>query len=257
MTRLRLILVVWAAFSQIAQVRAADNPVEAIHDLTLQWTGLEHQKDVLESNWRNDKPVLEQQLALLERETRELNLLLEASAQEQGAVEQKRLELLEEQTRFEQEQAAMERGLGQATLELRTLHPQLPPPLLAAWEEKLPSLDDPLLTASEKLQVVLELLSQLDDFQQKITLHETVMTLADGQDYLVQQVYLGLSHGWYITADQRFAAAGTATPDGWVWQEVDDAAAINQVIAILERRSNPVLVEIPLRLSAPVTQGGN
>ena len=48
----------------------ADDPVEDIHQLTLQWTGLEHQKDLLRKNWRGDKPVLEQQLSLLERETR-------------------------------------------------------------------------------------------------------------------------------------------------------------------------------------------
>ena len=71
-------------------------------------------------------------------------------------------------------------------------------------------MEDPLLTGSEKLQLVLNLLSQLDDFQQKVTLHETVMTLADGQEYLVKQVFLGLSHGWYVTADRGHAAAGIA-----------------------------------------------
>lgn len=39
---------------------AADDPVEDIHNLTLQWTGLEHQKDMLRKNWRGDKPILEQ-----------------------------------------------------------------------------------------------------------------------------------------------------------------------------------------------------
>ena len=74
---------------------AADDPVEDIHQLTLQWTGLEHQKDLLRKNWRRDKPVLEQQLSLLERETRDLNRFLKESAQEQDEVEQRRLELLE------------------------------------------------------------------------------------------------------------------------------------------------------------------
>jgi hypothetical protein len=127
--------------------------------------------------------------------------------------------------------------------------------LFDAWEQDLPRLDDVLLTASEKLQVVLELLGELDDFQQKITVHETVMTLGDGQEYLVKQVYLGLSHGWYVTADQQYAAAGSATIDGWQWTAVDEGSAISRIAAILERRENPVLVSIPVQLNLPA--GGN
>ena len=235
---------------------AFDDPVTDIHQLTLQWTGLEHQKDLLRKNWRRDKPVLEQQLSLLERETRELNQFLKESKQEQDEVEQRRLELLEQQTRLEQGQAALERSLRQAVIRLKALHVQLPPPLREGWEEELPSLENPLLTSSEKLQLVLNLLGQLDDFQQKVTLHETVMTLADGQEYLVKQVFLGLSHGWYVTADQSHAAAGMANPDGWKWIPVSDGERIARIIAILERHMNPELITIPLRLNARAT-GGN
>ena len=229
---------------------AVDDPVEDIHQLTLQWTGLEHQSDLLRKNWRGDKPVLEQQLSLLERETQELNQFLKESAQEQDEVEQRRLELLEQQTRLEKEQAALERSLRQASVRLKALHAQLPPPLKEGWEEELPRLEDLLLTSSEKLQLVLNLLGQLDDFQQKVTLNETVMTLADGQEYLVKQVFLGLSHGWYVTADQGHAAAGIADPDGWQWTPVTDGERIAQIIAILERRVNPELITIPLQLNA-------
>ena len=52
------------------------------------------------------------------------------------------------------------------------------------------------------------------------------MTLSDGQEHVVKQVYLGLSHGWYVTADQSFAAAGKPGPDGWLWTPVTDAAPI-------------------------------
>jgi hypothetical protein len=235
---------------------AADDPVEDVHQLTLQWTGLEHQKDLLQKNWRRDKPVLEQQLSLLERETQELNRFLKESAQEQDEVEQRRLELLEQQTRLEQEQAALERSLRQAVVRLKALHLQLPPPLVEGWEKELPRLEESLLTSSEKLQLVLNLLGQLDDFEQKVTLHETVMTLADGQEYLVKQVFLGLSHGWYVTADQSHAAAGMADPDGWQWTPVTDGERIAQIIAILERRMNPELITIPLELNVQAT-GGN
>lgn len=229
---------------------AADDVVRTLNDLTLQWTGLEHQKDQLQADWRRDRPILEQQLALLERETAELEALLEQSAQQQDEVEETRLELLREQTRFEQEQAAMERALGRAGERLRALYPQLPPPLMRAWERELPRQDEPSLSLSERLQKVLELLGELDDFQRKLTLDQSVMTLPDGRDYRVEAVYLGVSHGWYVSADGRFAAAGIATPEGWRWTPSPDGPAISRVIAILERRENAELVTLPLRLRA-------
>ena len=230
---------------------AQDDPVRAIDALALQWTGLEQQRHRLEADWRTQKPLLEQRLALLEREAAELSALLEASSREQGEVEEQRLELLEVQTRLEREQDALQRTLNQAATTLRALHPQLPPPLVAAWDSALPRLDDSLATATEKLQVVLELLGQLDDFARRITLHETVMTLGDGRDYAVEQVFLGVSHGWYVSADQRLAGAGRAGPDGWQWTPFDDGRAVARIVAILERRADPALVSILLELGAP------
>jgi hypothetical protein len=234
-----------------------DDPSRQIDALTLQWTSLERQRVELEANWRTDRPLLEQQLFLLERESSELSEFLQATAARQDEVDARRLELLERQTRLEQEQSVLEDELARATGVLRALHTQLPPPLVDAWDEGLSSLDSPLLTATEKLQRVLELLGQLDDFQQRVSLHEAVMRMGDGRDYEVRQVYLGLSHGWYVTADGRFAAAGTADPGGWRWTAVSDAPLIAQIIDILERRRAPELVSIPLRLNARLTGGGD
>lgn len=231
---------------------AAEDALSDIHELTLQWTRVEHQKDQLEANWRRDKPVLEQQLALFEREARELEAVVAESSQEQDAVEQRRLDLLQEQTRLEQEQSAVESTLVQALARLHSLHPQLPPPLNEAWNAELPRLDDPLLTTSEKLRLALELLRQIDDFTRIISLHETAMTLDDGQDYLVRQVYLGLSHGWYVSSDGRFAASGMTGANGWEWTPGADPDAIARIIAIVEQSRTPELVSIPLRLHAPL-----
>ncbi len=229
---------------------SADDPVNDIHQLTMQWTRLERQKDLLRTNWHRDKPVLEQQLSLLERETQELNQFLKESSQEKDEVEKRRLELLEKQTNLEQEQEVLERSLKQANMQLKALHIQLPPPLFEGWGKDLPRLEDPLLTGSEKLQLVINLLRQLDDFQQKVTLNEIIMTLDDGKEYLVKQVFLGLSHGWYITADKRYAAAGMPNPDGWKWIPAENGEQISRIIAILERRTDPELVTIPLKLNS-------
>ena len=80
------ILVLLAALTLPSSAQDAD-PVAEVDELTQQWTSLEHQKDVLRADWRTQKPVLEQQLKLIERETAELTALLETTAAQRDEVE--------------------------------------------------------------------------------------------------------------------------------------------------------------------------
>jgi hypothetical protein len=164
--------------------------------------------------------------------------------------------MLEEQTRLEGDAAALEASLAQASLELHSLESDLPPPLAETWAEDLARLDNPLETVTVRFQKLLELLGRLDDFDAKITLNEQVMTLADGRDRVVKQVYLGLSHGWYVTPDQSFAAAGRPGADGWSWTPVTDGAAIARIVGILEQSIDPDFVSIALELNEP-RRGGD
>ena len=245
------IIVLLAALAPPASAQDTD-PVREVDALTQQWTELEHQKDVLRADWRTQKPILEQQLRLIERETAELTALLETTAAQQGEVEQRRLELLTEQTELEQEAAALDASLAQASVVLHSLQRDLPPPLSAAWVDELARLDNTAETSTERFRKLIELLGQIEDFEAKITLNEVVMTLGDGQEHVVKQVYLGLSHGWYVTADERFAAAGKPGPDGWLWTPVDDAAPIANIVGILEQRLDPDFVSIALELAQPL-----
>lgn len=245
------IIVLLAALAAPTSAQDTD-PVREIDALTQQWTTLEHQKDVLRADWRTQKPVLEQQLRLIERETAELTALLETTAAQRDEVEQRRLELLTEQTKLEGEAAALDASLAQASLVLHSLQRDLPPPLAAAWTDELARLDNTVDTSTERFRKLIELLGQIEDFEVKITLNEVVMTLADGRDHVVKQVYLGLSHGWYVTADQSFAAAGKPGPDGWLWTPVTDAAPIATIVGILEQRLDADFVSIALELAAPL-----
>lgn len=245
-------IVAFPAFVPPSSAQEASDPIQQIDALTQQWTSLEHQKDELRAEWRGQKPILEQQLRLIEREIAELTTLLEATARQQNEVEQRRLEMLEEQTRLEEESAALDASVAQASLALHALQRDLPPPLAETWADELARLDNPVATATERFQKLLELLGRLDDFDAKVTLNEVVMTLGDGREHVVKQVYLGLSHGWYVTADQSFAAAGAPGPDGWVWTPAADAAPIARIVGILEQRVDPDFVSVAFELNEPL-----
>lgn len=230
---------------------AQDDPAGEIETLSLQWTSLERQRNLLESNWRDEQPVLEQQLALLEREREALSDFLEQTETAQDNVEERRLEILGQQSVLEQRQASLEQELEATVIQVQNLYRQLPPPMLSAWEERLPELQAEFLTTSERLQVLLEMLGDLDDFDRRLSLHEEVMTLQDGQEHLVSQVYLGLSHGWYVSANGLYAGAGHPGVNEWRWQSSNEPETISRVIAILERRRNAEFVALSIELSDP------
>src|SRR5688500_19102095 len=109
------ILVLLAALAAPAGAQDAD-PVREVDALTQQWTDLEHQKDLLRADWRTQKPVLEQQLRLLEREIAELTAFLETTAAQQNEVDRRRHEMLTEQTELEAGAAASDASLAQASV---------------------------------------------------------------------------------------------------------------------------------------------
>src|SRR6516165_4437516 len=151
----RLVVAIGLLVSGLPLALAADSAVEQVDALATQWTSLQRQQDALLSSWRQDKPVLEQQLDLLERESKSLSEVLEQSSKQQDQVEQRRLDLLRQQTQLEQEQGSLASSLGRIGAALHTLQPQLPPPLVAAFGKDLPKLDEPERSASEKLQTAL------------------------------------------------------------------------------------------------------
>ena len=238
-----LVLVVSAGLAQ-------EDRTQEVESLTLQWTNLERQRNLLQSNWRTEEPVLEQQLVLLDREREELSAFLEQTEVAQDEVEARRLELLDRQSQLEREQAALEIELTTAIAQLQGLYRQLPPPMVVAWSERLPELDADYLTTSERLQVLLEMLGGLDDFQRRISLQEAVMTLPNGEEHLVKQVYLGLAQGWYLSANGLYAGVGQPSAEGWQWIGLDEPEMVDRLIAVLERRRNAEFLSLPILLGA-------
>lgn len=239
-----------AFFVSCIGLSAEETLADDIEGLMLNWVGLERQQDVLKNNWSQQQPILQQQLFLLQKEQEELDALLESTADLQGEVERKRLELLEDQTSMEQTQLLVEQSLNQAVVNIGRIFPQLPPPMTEAWQGNLSKFQGGLLTTSERLQLIVDMYTQLDDFQKKITLREAILQLEDGSSFLVHQVYLGLSHGWYLSADGSQAAVGSSTPVGWQWKPSSNANLIAEFISILDGSQSPELLTLPISLSA-------
>lgn len=231
--------------------------IQEMQELVQRWVIIEQQETALIISWQRQEQILRQRLQLLEEEKRQLNEIVSLNITNTDDVTQRRLSLLELQNTMESDQVEMQQTLQTALGAINSLHPQLPPPLIKAWQERLNTLasetnNDDFANSNVQLQALLELLTQLQDFQQRINLNEDTITLANGSEILVKQLYLGLSHAWYVSADGEFSGYGQSKPEGWVWIEdtAVDANVVQQAITMLERNVDVQLVELPLILQA-------
>ncbi|TYK64982.1 DUF3450 family protein [Colwellia echini] len=220
-----------------------------IEDLTQQWLDIEKQSVQLQTNWQMQQPILRQQITLLNEEKSQLTKMLQVDNSSQAQVEVKRSELLQQQNELEQQQQQLTNQLIVLNKQLLNLNNLLPPPLTDAWQSEDQVLDaEP--TTSQQLQVSLAKLDKLNAFNQRISIHEKPLTAPNGNEILVKQFYLGLSSAWFTSANGEYRGWGQATDNGWQWyfDEQLSADAIQQAIAIFEKKQQADFVALPMVL---------
>lgn len=226
----------------------AETAIQSASALTTEWIQIENQHSRLLRDWAQTQEALEQQIRLLKAERELLQETLQANKGDRDEVAQAREELLAQQEQMEADQQRLQEVLESASVALRSLQPQLPPPLQQKWQEPMARLTGTSSSASEKLQALLALQGDFDAFNQRIALHTTTMSLSDGRDILADQIYLGVSQGWYISADGKHFGTGRPTPMGWRWQEQTDLdpAQLQRIVAILHAEDEAALTPVPV-----------
>tara|TARA_A100000171_G_scaffold40261_1_gene40447 strand:- start:14279 stop:15100 length:822 start_codon:yes stop_codon:yes gene_type:complete len=228
----------------------AQTPAE-IDQLTHQWLATERQISRLEADWLAQQPILEQRIDLLQAERDQLQDILAASDASQDDVDDRREALLAQQDELEAEQQELAQALDGLVARLGSIQPLLPDPVRAGWENEQAMLSaDP--ETSEQLQVALAQLSRLADFNTRISVQEAPMTVPDGSQVMVKQLYLGAGTAWFVSADGAYAGYGQPGIGGWQWSfdESVSATAIAEAIAIYERQQQAAFVRLPVILQS-------
>ncbi|HMY41006.1 MAG TPA: DUF3450 family protein [Marinagarivorans sp.] len=228
-----------------------------------QWLNLEMQKGAMQSNWNRSRDNLDQRFILLDAEQKRLKEVLSQRTVATGEVDQRRLELLQRQEKLEQEQAQLDAQLKKYLQKAQLIQPRLPPPLSAHWSEKLALLGQENASASERLEHLLGLFKQFDEFNQRVALHIGALDIPDAnahlQPILTSQIYLGASQGWYVSDDGKAYGYGRPTSTGWKWWHGAEAAkelgrplsaeAIARVRHILENPTTAEFISLPVKIS--------
>jgi hypothetical protein len=216
------------------------------------WLVLERQTTALKKNWRQTMPILKQRIKLLTAEKRLLNKQLNEQSSQKGTVENKREQLILQQSNIEVEQQEISLWLDNQWQKIQDTATQVAPPLYKTWQKKMSIYNEDLPT-SEKLSLVLQIWKSKKHFDQKITQLQSVITTKTGKNILVEQLYLGSGLGWYVSADSTEYGLGRATPNGWQWHrpDADISQQVKHSIAMYRLQKEASFMQFPLAMLKP------
>ncbi|NTS76681.1 DUF3450 family protein [Catenovulum sp. SM1970] len=254
----KIIALILLSFSSFSMAESYNQ----LNELMNQWLQLESQKGRLQQEWQARNEYLKQKQQLLTLEKNELSSLLKKADENKNQVDEKRLALTNKQQNLENQQAILDEQLVQAIEFIAVVQPRLPPPLQDEWQDKASLLHSETATSSEKLERLLVLLKSADEFNQRVAINQSMMTIEhQGQEktILVDQIYLGLTHAWYISEDNSHFGYGRSEQLGWKWWHGDNTKAvlnsplqpedIANVRKILAQPTLAKYVQLPLALT--------
>lgn len=246
------------ALIMCSAVAVKADTVSELENLVNKWLQIENQNNALNAHWLEQKSTMAQTLTLLNAEQKQLSQLNERRQQNTSELAQKREQLISKQSKLESEQQQLNDQLTLIAQRLLSLQVQLPPPLLTSWQNA-GDLTNQQLTTTEKLQIALKMLTLLEDFQQRISIHEMAIRHPDGQEVWVKQLYLGASQAWFVSEDLSYVGIGFATDLGWQWK-FDSNINAEQValgIAVQQKKRAAKWVTLPILTYASNQQKGD
>lgn len=236
---------------------SGDSPVRLLEGLVGRWVDLRGQIDGEERSWAAQSEQWRQETALLCVEQEKLTAAL-ATLEEAGETRQERsADLLARRDQLRSTLEQVDGVLRRIQPRLAALQSLVPPSLLtvelasALRPEPVKEGDSSDVVA--RLQRMLGALQALDSFQSGIHSTRALIALPTGTRREMDVIFFGLARGFAVTADDRTAAAGYPTADGWLWKALPESApAVRRLLQIAKQEEPPVLVPFPVAGGADV-----
>lgn len=213
--------------------------------------------------WELGRELLHERIALVKSEIESLrNRIAEA---EESITSADRLggELVDENEALKEAAAVLWEYASDFERRTLALLRRLPDPIrerVRPLSQRVPvNPDESKLSLSERFQNIVGILNEVNRFSREVTLVSEVRSLEGGASAEVTSIYVGIAQGYFVGAGNSVAGYGSASGDGWIWVQSDDAAAeIARAIAILKNEQVASFVKLPLaEMSAGVTSDEN
>ena len=228
------------------------NPVEQSRQTLAKWVETRQLISKTEAGWQSDKETLQQTIQLFERELASITEQTSkySTNNTQVAREREEAEALKQSS---EKALQVARSVAQAIEEnIKGLVPRLPLPLqdtIKPLLNRIPADSNTRLSAAERLQVAVGILSELDKFNNAVTLFTEKRTNGKGEEIAVETVYVGLGAAYFTNEAGDFAGLGTTGASGWDWQiRPELAPRVREIIQIYRNERPARFVALPAEI---------
>jgi len=199
------------------------------------------------------KEVLGERIELVKQEIETLREKISAAEESIAEADKKRDELIQENDRLKESSKVFQSILADLETRTKEVVAKLPEPIserIKPLTQRIP--EDPnetKLGMAQRFQNVVGVLNEINKFNREIVVTSEVRSLSDGTSAEVTAVYLGIGQAFYSGSNGTIAGVGTATDEGWVWEEKNEAAEqAAQAVAIMQNEQIATFVHIPVNV---------
>jgi hypothetical protein len=232
-----------------------DTSLPVLENLVAEWSRLRVEIADEQRSWTAREEQWGTEIALLRTEVDGLKAEIESAAGTETSVESALLVTQRDQERFSKMFDPLPALLSDAERALRAWPDRLPPslraPLNAAFQRlpKNPE-DGALLSEGSRLQTIVALYSEIEKLQQDVHFVKEVLVRTNGSGQEMDVCYLGLARAFAVSPDNTWAAIGTPSEDGWVWESRREIAdRVRLAVSVYNRDQAAQLVTLPLQVT--------
>lgn len=245
--------VAWPSGYAEAADEARDSGVATVRSTLARWVETQKILSQERNEWQVGKELLEQRIALIQGEIGAIEARTRQVREGAGDTDRRQSEVVTRNASLREAAAALDAMIGGLEAKTRRLLVALPDPLkerVAPLSQRIP-LEGQATQASlsERFQNAVGVLNEVNKFNRDVTVTSEIRRLPDGSSAEVRALYLGLGQGYYVSPRGDLAGVGLPAPEGWQWSPANELAPeINEAIAILENRTVPVFVPLPVSI---------
>ncbi|MGE9294750.1 MAG: DUF3450 family protein [Puniceicoccales bacterium] len=216
------------------------------HATLLEWVRTEKLISEERADWAQEKVVLEGMLALLAKESAQLDTRLQALEAVVAESSEQNQALAEREATMRAELAAFREVTPEFSTRASSTVARWPEPLRLEIAPTLRQIESAGSDDFRRGRLWLEALQAAGEFNDEVTVHRTQTSFASGKQWEVREVYFGLAGGYWTTADGTRAGAFAPVNN---WERLTDPAlspSITRLIAVAERREPADTVAVPV-----------
>ena len=231
--------------------------LETLKDVTEKWIQTRNRVSEEKASWATERELLKGSLITLESTQRNLQENIRILEVQTEDLQNKIVSAKEEIASFEKSDAYIESQIEGYEARILKLSDSLPTPLkdeISPLIRKISPRGTNAPPLANRLQNIVAISTLIDEFNNDLTLTNTIKELDDGSVIEVRVLYWGLAGAYASNADGSKAWIIKPATGDWHWEEAkEQAAAVSQLFEVYDKTIDPQLVEVPFSFT---TKGG-